>query len=434
MALENLKENLNRQTELIKELEYFSNYKKVLEETTKKGNNSRVLIDRTIESLTIRLRIINKAIPTILENIKPIPKLLPNKEKEVSKKLVIINHPTPKAERVTINKADMEEYAKEVRISHELLKKLRNREKVKKKVSGGWSFQKPSVYGTLANTFFRNITSKMISKGKFMKLNTRLRKSNSKYIINTYVSIMFFTSILAGIIMILASITGINLGVIELTIGNTLMMTATIILLPLMTYGFLYLNPSLELATIKNRIDQELPFLTLHMSAVAGSGIEPSRIFSIVASSDEYPNSSKELMKIINQINYYGYDLVNALRNVSKTTSSEKLSELLKGLATTISTGGQLTDFLEKRSETLLLDYRLERERYSQTAENFMNIYIAIVITAPMIFMLLLILLGVSGTGSIGFSVTELSIGIILVVAIINVIFLGVLRLKQPSY
>ncbi len=169
------------------------------------------------------------------------------------------------------------------------------------------------------------------------------------------------------------------------------------------------------------------------MSAISGSGIEPSEIFKIIGLSKEYPFLRKEIRKILNQINLYGYDLVTSLNYVSKNTPSKKLSELLAGLSTTISSGGDLSDFFEKRAETLLVGYRVDREKFTKLAETFMDIYISVVIAAPMILMLLLVMIQVSNI-NLGFSSTQIGIFIMLIIAVLNVFFIGFLHIKQPTY
>jgi len=62
-----------------------------------------------------------------------------------------------------------------------------------------------------------------------------------------------------------------------------------------------------------------------------------------------------------------------------------------------------------------------------------MDIYISIVIAAPMILLMLLIMISVSGLQS-GLSIGEMTTSIIGIVAIVNILFLTFLHLKQPSY
>ena len=125
--------------------------------------------------------------------------------------------------------------------------------------------------------------------------------------------------------------------------------------------------------------------------------------------------------------------MVTALNNSSKTAPSEKLAELFSGLSTTVTSGASLSEFLEKRAETLLLSYRLERERYTKVIETFLDIYISVVITAPMIFLLLLIMMTISGI-SIGMSTFQLSFLVVVSISLLNAFFLIFLQIKQPVY
>ena len=134
----------------------------------------------------------------------------------------------------------------------------------------------------------------------------------------------------------------------------------------------------------------------------------------------------------MNEINVLGYDLVAALRSSASNSSSKKLADLLNGLATTITSGGSLPEFFDKRAQTLLFEYKIEREKQTRAAETFMDIYISVVIAAPMIFMLLLMMMKISGLG-ISLSTSMITIIMILGVSMINVFFLIFLNLKQPS-
>src|SRR3989344_586929 len=179
-------------------------------------------------------------------------------------------------------------------------------------------------------------------------------------------------------------------------------------------------------------IERELPFATIHMSSIAGSMINPSKIFNIILETREYPHLEKEFTKLINEINVYGYDLVTALRNMAFNCPSLKLSELYNGLAVTINSGGNLPGFFEERSKSLLFEYRLDREKLTKSSETFMDIYISVVIAAPMIFMLLLMMMKISGLG-LSLSTSMISLIMILGVSMINVVFLVFLQLKQPG-
>jgi len=168
------------------------------------------------------------------------------------------------------------------------------------------------------------------------------------------------------------------------------------------------------------------------MSAIAGADIEPSNIFRIIALSKEYPHIRNEAKKLMNQINLYGYDLSTALRNIAATSPSKEWTDLLSGISTTIKSGGNLSKYLDKKAESLLFNYRIAREKATKSAETFMDIYISVVIAAPMLMMLLLIMINISGIGfNIGVSV--LALLIVLIVSLINILFLVFLHLSQKK-
>jgi flagellar protein FlaJ len=168
------------------------------------------------------------------------------------------------------------------------------------------------------------------------------------------------------------------------------------------------------------------------MAAVSGSLADPTKIFSILTLTKEYPNLEKEFIKIINGVNVLGYDLITVLRNSGQNNPSKKLSDLLNGIATTINSGGDLPKFFDERAKTLLFEYNLEKEKSTRAAETFMDIYISVVIAAPMILMLLLIMMQVSGIG-IALSTSAITLIIISGVSVINLLFFAFLHIKQSG-
>ena len=205
-----------------------------------------------------------------------------------------------------------------------------------------------------------------------------------------------------------------------------------LLIIPAGTFGLMYFYPSLEKKSAEGKINVELPFAAIHMAAISGSLINPIKIFEIIINTKEYPAIEREFTKIINNINVYGSDLVSALRNGARNASSKKLSEMLNGLSTTINSGGDLPRFFDERSQTLLFDYKINREKASKAAETFMDIYISVVIAAPMILMLLLMMMKISGLG-LGISVSAITLIMVLGVTLINIMFLTFLHIKKEE-
>jgi len=389
-------------------------------------NSIKTLLHRTIDDVSgaIEDMSIIKPLPTSRANIPAIP------QKKTSMQYIV--KPKETHEQTSGLNDEMTELEKTI------LKRIKRKEKA----TGNIKERKPSGYVRMANKYFGTYAKTLIDKKNFDTLKRDIIKANLKYVPSSYVSLIMFTtfiSIFAGIVIFLffmffsLSIDFPFISIAEGSIVTRLLQIFWIIILtPIITFISMYAYPSLEKNYIGGRINQELPFATIHMNAISGSLVEPSKIFRILIETKEYPFLEKEFVKLINEINVYGYDFIAALRNVGSNSASAKLSELFNGIATTVNSGGDLQEFFEKRSQTLLFDYRIEREKYTKTAETFMDIYISLVIAAPMILMLLLIMMRVSGLG-ISLSTSAITLIMSLGVATINILFLTFLQLKQPS-
>jgi len=311
----------------------------------------------------------------------------------------------------------------DLKVGRDAIKEIKKEEKKKEKKE---EIIRPNWYGRIANKFFLKLSSSLMRKGYFKKLKLDLRKANINFITQTYISIIFFTTVISAIFAVMMFI-------IFLLLGISIKLSVLILILPLMVFLFVYFNPTMERRTIERKINEELPFVAIHMSAIAGSGISPVEIFKVIVASTEYKYTKTEIKKLLSQINVYGYDIVTALKNTAKETSSTDLAELFNGLANSISSGGSLSAFINKRADTLLFEYKLEREKYNRTVETFMDIYISVIIAAPMIFMLLFMLMSITGM-SIGISISGLTTIMLSAISLINILFLVFVHLRQPSY
>lgn len=432
-----LKKNIETEIEMLREISNYSN------ESIRASDKERKLLEATINSLKKSIRIINGSIPRILREVKienSLPRYSKNKTEKTGLERVQYFRESNVIE-ATLNKRDKERFLAELSISDKLIANLKK--KKGKNVEKYREFKRARGFLKISNKIFLDSAQKSIEQGWFKNLSVMLKKGNVEILFESYVAAIYLgvlISFVSGIFLAIAFFFfDLNFAwpIITVRSGELLMNLSKVIwipiILPVVTFSIMYFYPSSEKKAIGRKIDQELPFAVIHMSAISGSGIEPSEIFKIIGLSGDYPVLQKEVRKILNQINLYGYDLVTSLNNAAKSSPSEKFGELLAGFSTTITAGASMHDFLEKRAESLLLDYRLERESYTRLIETFLDIYISVVIAAPMIFLLLIILMAVSGIGR-GFTSFQISLLSVAMILILNVIFLFFLQIKQPPY
>ena len=424
--IDNLKKSVAKEKKIIKELT------SLFKDKSKKSSSEKKMISSQITSLKDSLKKINievyqtinkmylakPLVPKTQPAIKPItlPKL--QKVVGVASPVKTQGIPTQVSTTKTAQKAKeapvkpkrrkrinikLTGELKPIGLEKETLKRLKKQEKKVIEVKK----VKPKKYLKLANKAFSKTAINMLEKPLFQRLERDLVKANLQFTPTTYISLILFTTLLSvfGGFVIFLFFLFFNFGAevpfitrVTESLGIRVFKVVWIlIVVPVLTFFIMYIYPSLERKSTAVRIDYELPFATLNMSAISGSLIDPSKIFSIILSTKEYPYLSKEFRKIMNEINVHGYNFVNALREAAFNSPSKKLSELFSGLATTINSGGDLPNFFEERSKSLLFEHRLEREKNTKTAETFMDIYISVVIAAPMILMLLLMMMKISG-------------------------------------
>ncbi len=372
-----------------------------------------------------QLVLLNRAVPDLLKEWSPLRKSeVGSRKSEGGGETVSISYVSPATKEkryITINKKDKKEFLEKLKMSEGALvgiKKLKAEEI-------GEIVHKPSAFVRMSNTFFRKYSEKFVPR--FGKLGKNLKKGNIRFLISSYLSMGIMASAIAFFVGLL-----IYVMLLIIDLGNWTYFPLPFGLMGLVMFSF-YFYPLSEASSIQKKISQELPFATIHMSAIAGSDIEPTKIFKIIARSKEYPNIGKEIRKVITQTDVYGYDLVTSLKNVAIRTSNKKLGELFSGMATNIMTGGSLKNYLEKKSENFLVDYRLERQKYSDLAGTFMDVYISILIAAPLVLMMMFIVMNVAGLGLGVLTINMLLFLSVIGIVIVNIVFIVVLNLKQPS-
>lgn len=411
--IEDLKVNLEQEKRIV------SNLKAIMSNI--KSEEDKKFYRTSTNSLLNQLKILNNSIPAILESISPAKSL--SQEIKTSGELVQLTYVSPvdkEKKYVSVNKKDKSAFIKDLQVSESALSSL----KKSKANDGSVVVNKPSELARVSSMFFSKTSEKLAPK--FTGLSDDLKKANIRFLTSTYISISLFVSsivFLLGIVLLLLMI------ITNLSLISFIWLP---FLLVLLSFTGFYFYPAIEKGSVQKRILQELPFATIHMSAIAGSNIEPTKIFKIIAESSEYPTIGLEIRKLINQTDLYGYDLVTALKNSARQTSNAKLAEMFNGLATNISSGGNLKNYLEKKSENFLMDYKLERQRYTDLAGTFMDVYISIMITAPLILMMMFIVMNVSGIG-VGISIDTLLVLSIVGLILLNIIFIAVIELKQPK-
>ncbi len=344
------------------------------------------------------------------------------------------------SEKFTLDKKTKDKYLSELGIGAEYVKTFIMEKRGKKKEKGKveipiYSVYKINKYAEIANSFFGNLSTKLVASYPefFKKLFQDLRSSNIKILSKSYVSVILFSTVLALIAGFILSFL-----LLAITSGNILVSLIRAIFISIflgaMTFAGLYMYPTTTLSARKRAIKNDLPFVIIHMSAVAGSGAQPTAIFDLILSSEEYKGIEGEIKKIVNYVNLFGYDLSTALRAVALTTPSKDLSELLNGLVSTVQTGGDLSQYLRGKAEDTMVNYSLERKKYVETLSTYSDVYTGILIAAPLLFFVTLAIIQMIGGSIAGLEISTLAmLGVFIGIPVLNIAFILFMNIVQPE-
>lgn len=293
----------------------------------------------------------------------------------------------------------------------------------------------PSFFGAVANVMIKKISLFLLDNFPdfFKDMYHALRLANIKVLSNTYVNMMVLGVIASTMIGLFVfglffSVTALP---IEQILFRTLMMS---VLMGLGAFAGFYAYPYSRVKARRRSINTNLPFAINHMAAVSSSGVAPVRMFKLISESKEYGDVSVEIEKIVNYVDIFGYDVLTALKAVASTTPSYHFKDFLEGMVSTTQTGGDIKSYFAQKAEEAMLNYKLERQKYTETVATFSDIYTGLLIAAPLFFVAALSLVSLLGGKVGGMNVNVvIVIGTYVIIPFMNVAFMTFLELTQPE-
>jgi len=179
-------------------------------------------------------------------------------------------------------------YLKELNVEPQLVKNFLKRQKSGqlKELEKDYVTYEPNEYGKISNVYVGKITNYLLKNypSYFEKLFHDLKASGFKVLSKTYVSMLIFSTIISAIIIGLLASIFFSHPIIPLQILRGLLIG---IVAGAATGASIYLYPSSVVSSKQSSMKAELPFVLIHMSAVAGSGAKPIAIFQTLLTSKD---------------------------------------------------------------------------------------------------------------------------------------------------
>lgn len=217
----------------------------------------------------------------------------------------------------------------------------------------------------------------------FKDLRPQISKANIEISLPEYVAMLVFSTMISGVfsLFVIGSILVMGSG-----LTGAIISLAVSIVIAAATMLMFYLYPSILIKNRASKIKDSLPFATMYMSTLAGTGTSVQDLFGVLAEQAEYGEVSKEAEKIHRDIETFGMDISEALRNAADRTPSKDFKELMWGMNHVITSGGSLRGFLQERARTLMNNYQRRIEEFTDQLSLLVEMYITLVIVGSIVF------------------------------------------------
>jgi flagellar protein FlaJ len=258
----------------------------------------------------------------------------------------------------------------------------------------------------------------------FSVVKDNLPKADMKIGYKTYVSLVILFSLVIFISGLFVSFLALSIIQIHILLRIIYSFFASFLLAVVGFVVFIF-YPLQKSDRRKKDIEANLPFALTHMGAIAESGIPPYVVFRLISRFKEYGEISKEMEKVVRNIEEFGVDPLTAVKEVANRTPSDKFKQVLLGFATTIEAGGNIKTFLKTMGEQALFEWRIKREKFLQQLTTIAEFYTGILIAAPLFIISLFAVMNMIQPTLGGFEIFDLmKLSIYVLVPLINITFL----------
>ena len=187
------------------------------------------------------------------------------------------------------------------------------------------------------------------------------------------------------------------------------------------TFLLLLRLPHIEKNNRSVKINLTLHNAVAYMYAMRRGGAELMTIFyAISENAPIYGEVALEFRQITRDVDYFGSDVLTAIRHLSETTPSSKLKDFLEDLLSVIGGGGDLSEFLASRVRLYQEEARFEQKQFltilSMVAESYVTLFVA----GPLFLIIIMVVMGMMG----GSAVLQLSLVIYAIMPIGSLIFI----------
>lgn len=222
----------------------------------------------------------------------------------------------------------------------------------------------------------------------FIDVQDDLRKAGIKFTLKEYLSLaiftvvltFFFETVLMSFIFSLLGVSPLYSVLLSFTLSSSI---SGII------FFLFYSYPATSAKNRERKIDKALPFGVSYLASISSGKVTPITMFRTISMFKEYGELAEEAKTIVKNVENFGMTLSASIKRQAERTPSKNLKDVLWGINTTLLSGGDITGFLKEKTQELMEKQKRDIRKYSQDLSLFIEIYLTLIITGSIFFIVL---------------------------------------------
>jgi flagellar protein FlaJ len=164
-----------------------------------------------------------------------------------------------------------------------------------------------------------------------------------------------------------------------------------------------YYRPRFRASDRARKLALMYPSGVTYMYALSRGGLDIADILRRLARDEAtYGELSREAGLVVNQMDYLGRDFMQALREASEVTPSPVVGDFFSDLLSIVESGGSVEEYLADQREEAIQDARSVQAAYLERVELFAEVYVTLLIAGPLFALILLMVMGITGSSTLG--------------------------------
>ncbi|PKL68134.1 MAG: secretion system protein [Methanomicrobiales archaeon HGW-Methanomicrobiales-1] len=169
-----------------------------------------------------------------------------------------------------------------------------------------------------------------------------------------------------------------------------------------LVYSLLLRLPGIEKNNRSIKINLTLHNAVAYMYAMRRGGCQLMVIFrSLSDRANIYGEVALEFRQIVRDADFFGYDVVTAIRHLAETTPSEKFKDFLEDLLSIIESGGDMAEFLSTRVKMYQEEAKFEQKQFLNVLSLVAESYVTLFVAGPLFLIIIMVVMGMMGGSAV---------------------------------